>query len=486
MFDTLKLPPSDIPSERALLGAIFNEPRRLFDVRAYLDEGNVFYDLELADIYKTMLWVVDAGQTLRPLTVIQRLNMQKKEGIFAKHNLLDLSNEGTGCDVDYTAIHLRELFIKRLAISEASQLIRISFENQPLDHVVAQSQQLTELVTGQVNVGRDRSLDSITSGAFAHIVDASNAPTGLVGVTTGSGRINRLTGGWQKSDLVYMAGRPGSGKSAVALCHADAAASDKTGVGIISLEMSAEDNVMRLISGRCRVPYSELRRGKHADGTPFTPEEWRAIEKARDEINSLPLHFYTKHSYDIADLTYTALDWQQRYGIGLLIVDYVQLLEDRTVKGNDQQRVSAVSRKLKQLNFRTEMPILALAQLSRAVETRKNKRPIMTDLRETGQLEQDGGIIIGLYRDDYYKLQRAKNQRADATLVMPDFDNTIEYDLLKNRNGEVRMAKLWCDIATNRIADDAPGLLPYNGISAPTPSRALAPVQAEDESDVPF
>lgn len=454
-----KMPPFDIDEEKALLGALLNFPKLLFDVRSLADDGNIFYKEDHQIVFKAMIAIVDAGDTLRPLTLIRQLKKEKQDLLLLGGFVQELEKMGllVGTQALSTTIYLRELHVKRLCIQEASQIVKISYANEPVEAIVDKTRQLAELSSGKLTVAKSKSIKTITSSVLARIEKASQEQSGVVGVTTGFGKVNKITGGWKEDDFIVIAGRPGMAKTAIGLYHIFQSALDGKPAGWISGEMSEDGNVMRLVSYQCDIPYMELIRGRHEDGTPFTKQEWESIHSGIATIEKLPLYFHSEPGIDIGDLTYLALDWQQRYSTELLGIDYLQIVTDRTIKSNDEQAVnSSVSKKLKKLNQRLRKPVIALSQLNRSVESRPNKRPEMKDLRMTGQIEQDADIVVGLYRDDYYKLKRAQEEYKSGIFIPPEYDYELEYEFLKHRNGALKRAKLWCDVATNRFADEPP------------------------------
>lgn len=277
-----------------------------------------------------------------------------------------------------------------------------------------------------------------------------------------------------------------------------------TPTSFFSLEISAEQCTNRLISSICGIPYGALIKGRHKDRS-FSAEDWKAIREAGDYLRTLPIYFDESGSTDINDIIYSAYDMQQQFGCGLTVLDYLQKAGDRKVKGSKAYEVvSSVSGKIKDANLKMKSPWLWGSQLSRGIESRDNKRPQLEDLRESGKIEEDATIIVGLYRDDYYKLRRAtEDAKKGAMFVPPIFDYEFEMDFLKYRNGEPGVAKLWCDVRTGQFADEPPLIpvkpeerelnpaahrpkwvqqYPANGASSfPDIARQLAP-----ENDTPF
>jgi replicative DNA helicase len=484
------MPPCHIESERALIGSLMNEPKHLFDVRALLDDGEVFFNLECQDIYRTILEVQDKGLVVRPLTVIQALNKKPKSDPELNWKIHELTKEGYRCEPVVTAIYLRELYIKRIALIQASDLITAVRNNEPLDVVLDRSRELNNAVSSKTTIKGRRTMAQVGESAFDRIVAASKAKNGLSGIPTGSEQINRITGGWQRSDVAIPAGRPGSGKTVVLLHHAKHAAIAGVPTSFFSLEIDAEECTNRLISSECLIPYSSLLKGRHWDGRPFNQHDWQKIRDATDYIKTLPIYFYEGGSTDINDLMYAAYDFQQRFECRLTVFDYLQKMKDRTIRsGKPYEVVSSVTGKLKDMNLLMKEAILAGSQLSRAVEaeTRKNKRPQLDDLRESGKIEEDGSIVVGLYRDDYYKLKRAKTEASLGNpFIPPDLDNELEYDFLKNRNGQPGGVKLWADVKTNRIFDREPILIEGRQLTAFENVRDFSQPNQPSSDDPPF
>lgn len=474
-----EIPPKDEDEEFALLGAILNNPTRLFDVRALMDTGDVFYNTQHQDIYLAMLAISDKNETIRPLSLIRELRQQGKEEILRDKSIDQMTRKGfeVGLEVLNTARYLRELYIKRLSIKNAQEVIQMAYANVDVSTIIDKSRALADMTSSKMNIVSQKSMAQIVSTILGDIEKASRITTGIVGVTTGFGKIDRITGGFQKEELVVLAGRPGMMKTGVGLFHVYSSALAGKPALWVSGEMAPENNVLRLIAAECGIAYSELRRGRHKNGMPFSTQEWEMIHAAAGTIEKLPLHFHTEPGPDVGDMTYLALDLQQRYGIEEVGFDYIQIMTDRTAGRSDFEQSTSVSKKLKQLAVRMGCPVVGLSQLSRAVESRPNMRPILPDLRQTGQIEQDADIVVGLYRDDYYKLKRAKDEYTGGLFVEPTYDHVLEYELLKNRTGELKVARLWADPATNRMGDEPPALLDSPPLSAN--DRQLPPERPE-------
>lgn len=458
------LPPLDEESEKIILGILLADPKRIFDVRELLDEGDAFYFQPHMDVYRALIAVYDSGATVRPLTVIQHLKRKGEEKLLEQVNigaLLNIGGTNTGVAME-TALHLRELYISRLAYGMARKIERSVMAHEGFDTLITHSREMAELVTSKMSVGRKPTPASVVRDTMRLIEEASQQSDGMTGVPTGLHKLDKLTGGWQPSDLVYIGARTAMGKSAVLLHHLKAAAEAGHAAGMLSYESNETDLMMRLNAEYTGIPYNCLRRGRYIfdDGATrsFTQDEWKLLHEAAAYLESLPLYLLSMEgNNDIATAQYQVLEWQQKYDIKLVGIDYVQLMGDRTIKSSSEQEViSSVSKKLKVLNARTGVPQLNLCQLNRKLEEKSNKHPSLTDLRSTGQLEQDGSIVVGLYRDDAYKLEAARNDSEGGQFRLPKFDHTLDYELLKFRNGQAKMLRLHLNVAVNQLRDDAP------------------------------
>ncbi|GAB3958988.1 replicative DNA helicase [Spirosoma harenae] len=450
--------PSDTAAERALIAMLLDMPRLITDAQELLGYSEVLTHEGYRLLFDTLCTLDSEGRTIRLGTVLQRLNANgtATKLIDMGISLIDLPGEAKTIDFTDTCTHLRSLWVKRLAIESAGAIITSIRSGDSVSQVVDVLSKAAESVSAGLSVGSDRGLSEIIRESVHSIEVAMNKPGGLTGVNTGLGKLNRNLGGWQDSDIVMIAGRPGMGKSVAGVFHAIAAAREGIPVAFLSLEMPAKSLMNRIIAFDTGIPYSRIKKGK------ISPEEFPHIHTAIGRIEQLPIHFYDDHNADVNDLSYKLLHWKKRYGIGLVIIDYVQKLTDRTIKSSAEYDIlTSVSNKLQRLRKRLDCPIIELAQLNRSVETRQgSKRASMADLRSTGQFEQDATVIIMLYRDDYYKEKAARDaaEASGTSYVEPTFDQLLEYGIVKSRDGETGTAVFWADVATNRIADQAPSL----------------------------
>lgn len=472
-IDKVHLLPSDREAERKMLSILLDYALTIFETRAMLGDGEVFYHTEHASVYQAILTVYDRGEPVNLFSVMTELRRTGLGSVIDSANLEELGySTEIGTLSGNIATYLRELYIQRLLATASGKLFNSVVSREPFEEQLTLTQQLGDMLSEKMNLAAEKKLSHWTSLCLANIHLASETSDGLIGVTTGLERINRLFGGWQPKKMHLIGARPGAGKTAVGLFHAKKAAAAGTPTAFKSTEMPVEEMVLRLISSECDITYQELAGGRYDDGTPFSAQDWDAIHKAAGYIESLPLYFYADASDDINDFVVWCMDLIRRKGVGILFLDYVQMMTDRTVRSTDKKdQVGSASSKLKKLANAGNVPVVVMSQLSREIEKRENKRPLLTDLRETGQLEQDADVVIGLYRDDYYKLERAKANMVNNKPEQPEFDNTLEYDLLKRRGGKLRMARIGIWIGTNQLVDRPPVSRESGPKTAPVPSE---------------
>ncbi|GAB3726618.1 replicative DNA helicase [Spirosoma lituiforme] len=447
---------TDSAAERALVAILLDSPKLMPDARERLGTGEVLTHEGYRILFDILCALYDEGKAIKFGSVLQRINANGTSArlIDMGISLMGLPAEAKTSEFVDTCTHLRGLWVKRMAIESAGAILASVQSGDTISQIVDVLNKATDSVSAGLAVGADQSLTDIIRESVTSLELAMNKTGGLTGVNTGLGKLNRVLGGWQDSDIVMIAGRPGMGKSIAGVFHAIAAAREGVPVAFLSLEMPAKSLMNRVIANETGIAYSRIKRGT------VSRDEFAMIQKAIGRIEQLPIHFYDDHNADVNDLSYKLLHWKKRHDIGLVIIDYVQKLTDRTIKSSAEYDIlTSVSNKLQRLRKRLNCPIIELAQLSRAVESRQgSKRAGMSDLRSTGQFEQDATVIIMLYRDDYYK-EKAARDAAEANgghYEEPRFDKQLEYGIIKSRDGETGTAVLWVDVATNRIADEAP------------------------------
>jgi replicative DNA helicase len=269
----------------------------------------------------------------------------------------------------------------------------------------------------------------------------------LSGVPTGYKILDDVTGGWLKGNVVLFAARPGQGKTICLLEHSRHASQMNNKVLFLSLEMPVISLIYRMISGQLddSTPYSKIKTGK------INIEQFTNIQRdAVGKLEKLPITWYDGANRDINYLSSLIQKIVREKGIDMVCIDYIQLMSDNSIKGsNETEIVGSVADKIQMLSKKLNIPFLCAAQLNRSNEGRTSHRPRLNDLRSSGKLEQMASVVIGLYRDDYYKYEKAKEE-GNANV---QFDNTIEYIFMKNRDGDTRTAEMFIDVATSKILE---------------------------------
>lgn len=268
-----------------------------------------------------------------------------------------------------------------------------------------------------------------------------------VGVPTGYPKLDSITGGWQNGNMILFAGRPGQGKTICLLEHTRHSAKQNYPVLFLSLEMPVDSLVKRMISGTLEdgTPFSKINTGN------ISIETYQKISNnAVTELSKLPITWYDGANRDISYLTNVIQRIVKEKKIKMVVIDYLQLITDKSIRSTDETFVvGSVSKKIQQLAKKLKIPFICATQLNRGSEMRTNHRPRLSDLRSSGQIEQDASVVVGLYREDYYAYEKAKEEGTS----MPTFNNTIEYIFLKNRDGDTRTLDMYIDVKTSTIKE---------------------------------
>lgn len=404
---------------------------------------SAFTDSLFSASYSACVELSIDGKVFNRYDVFRLLKTKEKElGIDASQVLSMLPKRPL--EITKVCSDLKEIENKRI-LSEISLKIQKGITNG------STSSELTSIV--------DANLERITSGAissevenisdiYERVMDKMSATAGVLkfsGIETGSRKLNYALGGWQEG-MIVIAARPGMGKTIVGLEHAKEAAKAKARVLFLSLEMPTDSLMYRYISSEVtEYNYSDLKANR------ITQEDVTKILNSNAKLlKQLPIYFYDSDNRDINYLSMVLTSEVRKNKIDIVVIDYMQLIRDNQIKDqSDFAQVSSVSNKIQKLTKKLHIPILCLSQLSRDIEKRTNRQPQLADLRSSGNIEQDAIVVIGLYRDDYYKYTDAKT----TGQAIPPMDNTLKYCILKNRDGEVGDVGRFVDVKTNRVAD---------------------------------
>jgi replicative DNA helicase len=411
--------PQNVEAEAALLGALMIDNRLVEDVQTRLKPHHFFEPLH-GRIYEGILRLTDKNMVANPVTLRPLFEADEAmKQVGGPAYLAQLT--GSGAAVigarDFAA-QIYDLALLRALVGVGRDLVEqaldTSEEVAPIAQIERAEVELYRVAEEGGAEGKARSFGDAAKDSIRNAEAALNRGGGLTGITTGFAGINGRIGGLQRSDLVIIAGRPGMGKSALATNMAfntaerflqdqadgiDAKASAGAPVALFSLEMSAEQLVTRVLSEQAEVTAEQIRTGN------ISKQEFASFARTAGRLDTLPLYIDDTPGLTIAALRARARRLKRQKGIGLVVVDYLQLLQGSgkgTAGDNRVQEISEISRGLKQLAKELDVPVIGLSQLSRAVEQREDKRPQLSDLRESGSIEQDADIVMFIYREEYY------------------------------------------------------------------------------------
>lgn len=433
--DDAKIQPQDKEIEDAVLGALMLE-RDAYAIVCDLLRPESFYDPGNQKIYAAINKLGVMQQPIDMLTVTQQLRADGAlDDVGGPVRISELtSNVASAAHIEYHARIVAQKFLARRLISFCSEIEKKSFdESYDIDDLLQEAEgKLFEISQG--NLKKDfTQIDPVINSAMEQIEAAGKRESGLSGLQTGFHNLDKLTSGWQNSDLIIIAARPAMGKTAFVLSMAKNMAVDyNTPVAIFSLEMSNLQLVNRLISNVCEIEGEKIKSGR------LSRQEWEQLNSRVRSLFSAPLYVDDSPSLSILELRTKARRLVKEHGVKIIIIDYLQLMNASGMSfGSRQEEVSTISRSLKGLAKELNIPIIALSQLNRGVENREGeegKRPQLSDLRESGAIEQDADMVCFIHRPEYYKIYTS----ADGS----DLRGMAEIIIAKHRNGAVGDVRL--------------------------------------------
>lgn len=419
-----KLPPMAVDLEEAVLGAIIAESSAMMFVGDIL-RPEMFYKEANQKIYEAAQRLAVSGEPLDLMTLTARLrkdgNLEAVGGVFYLTGLMD--RVVSSVNIEFHSRIIAQKFMQRELIKLSTVTIADCYdETKDVFDVLSTYEtgrdSLINHVTSRKEVSQSQAVDDVIDEM---IRKAAKGVQDVTGVDTGNQQLNSLTGGWQPSDLIILAARPAMGKTALALKKAVKAARSGKPVAIFSLEMAKDQLIQRIISFETGIPLEKIKK------LTLSSEDWSIINDMRDEIKSLPIHWDDTPGLSLIELSAKAKRMKRLHGVELVVIDYLQLI---SVQGKSRyDAVSDISRGLKILAKELSIPVIALSQLSRSVESRpgNSKRPMLSDLRESGSIEQDADMVIFLYRPEYYGLTEDEEGRSTEGMA--------EVIIAKHRNG---------------------------------------------------
>ncbi len=447
-----KLPPQNIEAEMSCLGSLMLDKDAILRVVDMLEPRDFYQDIH-STIYSTMEELFEKGTPIDLLSVTTRLKeKQQLEGIGGQAYITELINTvPTASHVLTYAKTVQSKRILRDLITISQEIELMGYDEKEDPEVLLDKAEASIFAVAQKSLSLNfiKVKDTLEE-AFERIDRLSKNEAATRGVPTGFDDLDNLLSGFQKSDLIILAARPSLGKSALAMdIGRRVAMNHKIPVGIFSLEMSKDQVVDRLIAAQANVDLWRLRTGKLS--SQGQGNDFERIQSALGELSEAPIFVDDTPGINILQMRAMARRLQANQGLGLLIVDYLQLIQPRYSETSMVQQITEISRSLKQLARELDIPVVALSQLSRAVEQRFPPRPRLSDLRESGSLEQDADVVMFIYREDKYRPET------------PD-KNIAEIIIAKHRNGPVGGVKLFFNEKTVSFADLAKDMQePVNG-----------------------
>lgn len=478
-----KVQPQAVPLEEAVLGAIMLDKEALTNVMDIL-RAESFYVNAHQQIYKAMLRLFERSNPIDLLTVMEELKKAGElESVGGPVYLAELTNRvSSSANIEYHGRLISQKHIQRELINVSTKIIRDAFEDTTDVFELLDSAEQGLFAIAQQNMSRSYdTMASLAAKALKQLESLKDREDGLTGVPTGFTDLDRLTSGWQPSDLIILAARPGMGKTSFVLSMArNAAAQFGKGVALFSLEMSSIQLAQRVISMEAEISGSKMRNGQLQD------YEWQQLHSAIERISDAPIFIDDTPGINVFELRAKCRRLKMQHDIQLVIIDYLQLMsgggDSNKGGGNREQEVSGISRALKGMAKELGVPVIALSQLSRAVETRGgSKRPQLSDLRESGSIEQDADIVSFIYRPEYYQImedEEGNSLKAVAEII-----------IAKNRHGALKTVKLKFTDEFARFSDlddlDFSNL-PGGAIENPYSSVITRPSKMNDDEDIPF
>jgi replicative DNA helicase len=424
---TAPIPPQNLDAEESVLGAMMLSPGAIGAVSEILDAGD-FYRESHSKIYRAALALYARGEPVDAITLVdeleQRGELEDAGGRTRVHELAALVP--ASANAGHYARIVREMATLRGLIRAGGDISRLGWDRigEPADLVDRAEQIVFDLSQSRVSTEFSH-IETLLKESFERITALYEAGEEITGVPTGFRDVDRLTSGFQPGNLVIVAARPSMGKSAFGLCAAaNIAIRHQIPVAMFTLEMSKAEVTQRLMCSEAKVESQRLRSGKLA------PDDWPRLTAACDKLAKAPIYVDDTGSITMMEIRSKARRLKSKEPtLGLIVVDYLQLMTSGSNVESRVQEVSQISRNLKVLARDLDVPILAMSQLSRAVEQRHDKRPILSDLRESGSIEQDADLVAFIYRDEYYNEDSPDQGLAEVILA-------------KHRNGPTGIEKL--------------------------------------------
>ncbi|HGD4255099.1 TPA: replicative DNA helicase [Streptococcus agalactiae] len=441
----LRVQPQDLLAEQAVLGSIFISPEKLIMVREFISPDD-FYKYSHKVIFRAMITLADRNDAIDAATVRNILDDQGDlQNIGGLGYIVELVNSvPTSANAEFYAKIVSEKAMLRDIISKLTDTVNMAYEGNDSDEIIATAEKALVDINEHSNRSGFRKISDVLKVNYENLELRSQQTSDVTGLPTGFRDLDRITTGLHPDQLIILAARPAVGKTAFVLNIAqNVGTKQNRPVVIFSLEMGAESLVDRMLAAEGMVDSHSLRTGQ------LTDQDWNNVTIAQGALADAPIYIDDTPGIKITEIRARSRKLSQEVddGLGLIVIDYLQLISG-TRPENRQQEVSEISRQLKILAKELKVPVIALSQLSRGVEQRQDKRPVLSDIRESGSIEQDADIVAFLYRDDYY---RREGEEAEEIVE----DNTVEVILEKNRAGARGTVKLMFQKEYNKFSSIA-------------------------------
>lgn len=441
--------PYNAEAERSVLGMMLNSRYAIDQALTSLSASD-FYLLEHQVIFENIVKLVEHATSVDIKTITTSLMEENKlEDIGGVEYLVDISQAVvSSANIDYYIKIIIDNALGRKLISVAEQIVSKGYENNEDINDLVQSAEKDILEVSRNRKTTDfKTTSEVLINVHEHLEELRKHHGGLTGIPSGFKYVDLLFNGFQPGDLIILAARPSVGKTAFALNIAQQAANlSQKPVAFFSLEMGAESLVKRMISAVGRIDANKLRTGQ------FNEDDWLKYSKASSVLANDPIYLDETPAIKVSEIASKARKLEREHGLGLILIDYLQLISGPSSSRESRQlEVSEISRSLKGLARELNVPVIALSQLSRNVEQRADKRPMMSDLRESGAIEQDADIVAFIHRDDYYNKDIAEIDEDNT--IREENDNVVITELIvaKHRNGPTDTIKLSFEKKFNRF-----------------------------------
>ncbi|MDH8679220.1 replicative DNA helicase [Fusibacter bizertensis] len=419
----LKTMPHDINAEQSVIGSLLLDSDLIGDVLDVISQDEEFYHEAHKEIFRTIKRLFSDGQTVDMITVSDELGKnQLLEAVGGFEYLTELSDVGTLIsNISNHAKIVHEKYMLRRLIRSSTDIVEKGYDSHDVELLIEEA----ESSIFEISQNRDKkgfqAISDVLQVTYEKIVQLHEDPNALTGIPTGFDALDEMTNGFQRSDMILIAARPSMGKTAFALnlCQY-AAVKEKKSVAIFSLEMAAEQLVQRLLSAQSLVSIGDIRTGHIED------DDWFKLARSSAQLGEAKIFIDDTPGITVAEIRSKCRRLKMNQGLDMIMIDYLQLMSGGGKSENRQQEISTISRSLKSIAREMNCPVIALSQLSRASELRADHRPILSDLRESGAIEQDADLVMFLYRDEYY----------NPDTVDEKLKGIGEVIIAKQRNGE--------------------------------------------------